>query len=243
MIWHSEDDVWFSDARVATCVVLAAASNGPNSMHFVNVQERIQGELVDVSGVPSPTANATVRDISDLPLRADIYISGVTPAILERFPSSGRVNLLRNIDGVNVFSGNKLGHPMYQLRDLAPTRASVLRDVEGYRMQMRLNRKYLTPFLRSPMDERTGEFKTSEYWVLTAPQTLPSSGALRIYIDNCRRLGVQDRPSVRQRGTHWWSVNWRASQIAVQIHPAFLHQVWWSNEPFVAKNNFHVSDI
>ena len=51
---------------------------------------------------------------------------------------------------------------------------------------------------------------------------------------------MHDRPSVRQRGTHWWSVNWRSCQVAVQIHPGFRHQVWWSNEPFVAKNNFHI---
>lgn len=240
VIWHSDDDVWFSDARVATCVVLATASRGPNSLHFVDVRERIQGELVSLDGVPSPTTNVIVRNISHLPLRADIFIAGTMPADLDLFSRSNRVKLLGDIEGVDIFSGNKLGHAMYQLRDLAPTRTSVLRDVEGYEMQVRLNRKYLKPFLRSPMDERTGEFRTSEYWVLSAPQTLPSSGSLRSYIDNCRRLGVQNRPSVRQRGTYWWSVNWRTCQVAVQIHPGFRHQVWWSNEPFVAKNNFHI---
>ena len=174
VIWHTEDDVWFSDARVATCVVLATASRGANSLHFVDVRERIQGQLVDVNGVPSPTTNAAVRDISDLSLQADIFIAGTTPEVMNSFSRSDRVKLLRDIEGVDVFSGNKLGHAMYQLRDLAPTRTSVLRDVEGYEMQVRLNCKYLTPFLRSPLDERTGEFKESEYWVLIGAADSPA---------------------------------------------------------------------
>jgi hypothetical protein len=35
-------------------------------------------------------------------------------------------------------------------------------------------------------------------------------------------------------------VDWRVSNIAVQIHPGIEHQAWWADEPFVANNNFHV---
>lgn len=241
VVWHAEDDVWFSDARVATCVVLAIKSNAQKkSLHFVDVRERVQGRLTAAAGVPSPTANAVVRDLSGLDAGADIYIAGAYPDALDRFRQSSKTQPLGTVDGVSIFSGNKLGHAMYQLRDLAPGKAGVLRDVEAQQMKFRLNRAYLLPMLRSPMDERTGEFRQSEYWALAAPATVPASGALRTYIENCKRLGVHKKPSVKQRGTHWWSADWRAAQVAVQIHPGFLHQVWWSSEPFVAKNNFHV---
>lgn len=244
VVWHTEDDVWFSDARVATCVVLASASrNERKSLHFVDIRSRIEGELLEVDGVPSASQNASVRDLSGLEHQADIYIAGVYPDVFKVFRSSERVALLAEVEGVSIFSGNKLGHAMYQLRDLAPTRSGVLRDLEAQQMRLKLNRSYLLPLFRSPMDERTGEFRQSEYWVLNAPKILPSTGALRAYVDHCKSVGVQSRPSVRQRGSHWWSVEWRASQIAVQIHPGFSHQVWWSAEPFVAKNNFHVLEF
>ena len=117
----------------------------------------------------------------------------------------------------------------------------LLRDLEGFHYGLRLNRSYLLSFLRSPMDERTGEFTTSDYWVLNArPRHFPPvvlCGATSIMADVSVFTG---RPSIAQRGQHWWNVEWRASQVAVQIHPSFLHQVWWSKEAFVAKNNFHV---
>ena len=77
-------------------------------------------------------------------------------------------------------------------------------------------------------------------WILTAPERLPATGSLRDYVEKGSELGVSDAPSVAAFGPAWWHRTWRETQIAVQIHPAFLHQVWWSEEPFVAKNNFHV---
>jgi len=69
---------------------------------------------------------------------------------------------------------------------------------------------------------------------------LPASGQLRQYIEHGEQLDVPRAPSVAQRGQAWWHEDWRRTQVAVQIHPGFLHQVWWSDEPFVAKNNFHI---
>ncbi len=241
VVWHTEDDVWFSDARVATVVVLAEKSKSDeHSLHFVDIRERVDGELVEIDSIPSPTTRAVVRDLTALPPTADVFVAGTVPGALTRFGASGNVRTVAELDGVAVYSGNKLGHAMYQLRDVAPNRPGVLRDLEGNGMQVRLNKNLLLPFLRSPVDERTGEFTTSDYWVLNAPKQLPSSGALTSYINHCRKLGAHRSPTIALRGAHWWSVDWRTSQVAVQIHPGFLHQVWWSEAPFVAKNNFHV---
>lgn len=243
IVWHDEHDVWFSDARVATCVILATRATANRALHYVDLHERIQGELVDVNGVPSPSVRASVRDLSTLAPEGDILIAGTYPDLLRSFEQSERVAQLGSMAEIQVFSGNKLGHAMYQLRDVAPTRAGVLRDVEGFGMKVRLNRSYLLPILRSPMDERTGEFTKSDYWVLNAPESLPSGGQIRNYVSHCRALGAHTAPSVSQRGPRWWHVAWRTSQVAVQIHPGFLHQVWWSPDPFVAKNNFHVLEF
>jgi hypothetical protein len=242
VIWHCEDDVWFSDARVATCVILATSRSTAEQygrLFFVNVEERVEGALFLLKGTPSPVANAKIRDISQIPVGADILVAGTSPDLLDEFSNCNRVNRIKNCDWVKIFSGNKLGHAFFQLRDLAPTKNAVVRRVSGLKMEFDLARSYLKPLLSSPKDERTGEFRRSEYWVLNAPQKVPASGQIRRYIETAKKLGVHLAPSVAQRGADWWNVDWRESQIAVQIHPSFLHQVWWSPRPFVAKNNFH----
>jgi hypothetical protein len=242
-VWHCEDDVWFSDARVATCVLLASARSGNASfgkLYFVDVRERVDGNLETINGIASPVANASIRDISSLTATEDILVAGTCPHLLGQFETSSAVTTLNALSNVAIFSGNKLGHAFFQLRDLVPTRKSILRKVEGLKLEFEISRTHLTPLLSSPKDERTGEFRGSEFWVLDAPETIPSSGPLRRYIEHGRALHVPSRPSIEQRGKSWWSADWRRSQIAVQIHPGFLHQVWWSAEPFVAKNNFHV---
>lgn len=246
VVWHCEDDVWFSDARVATCVILASPRSQTadfGKLHFVDVRERVDGNLVTVKGIVSPVATASVRDISSLGPTDDILVAGARPDLLEKFESRSAVTTLSSLSEAAIYSGNKLGHAFFQLRDLSPSHKSVLRKVEGLKLEFEINRSYLTPLLSSPKDERTGEFRGAEFWVLSAPEKLPSTGQLRRYIEHGRDLHVPDTPSIEQRGTSWWSVEWRRSQIAVQIHPGFLHQVWWGAEPFVAKNNFHVLEF
>ena len=242
VLWHCEDDVWFSDARVATCVILAMPRSTAGSfgrLTFVNVRERVEGALFEVGGAPSPVKNATSRDLSDLDAGADILVAGAIPQLLIDFGGSSGVQRLGSMKKVTVFSGNKLGHAFFQLRDRAPTKSSVVRSVSGHKMDVDISRQYLKPLLSSPKDERTGEFTGSSYWVLNAPERVSPTGQLHKYIDHARRLRVHEKASVAQRGARWWSVDWRESQVAVQIHPGFLHQVWWGAEPFVAKNNFH----
>ena len=109
-------------------------------------------------------------------------------------------------------------------------------------MQPRLPSKYLVPLLKGAKDAPTGEFEASDagWWILDAPERRPAQGPLAEYIKLGERLGVSDSPSVSSRGDSWWHVNWRKAQVAVSIHPAFQHQVWWSDEPFVTTNNMHV---
>lgn len=241
VVWHTEHDVWFSDARVATCVVLAEKpASGATSLHFVQSHEPIRGDLVDIDGVPSPSTNASVRDLSALPPSEDILVAGTRPTALATFGSSPNVGVLGQLAGVTPYYGNKLGHAMYQLHDLSPGSPGLLRDVVGHRLRIRLSRDTMIPLLRSPLDERTGEFAGSAYWALNAPERLPSKGALHAYIAHCKRLGVHRLPSVAQRGKAWWHVEWRPCQVAVALHPGFRHQVWWSDKPFIAKNNFQV---
>lgn len=241
IVWHTEDDVWFSDARVATCAILATPKAGQTgTLHFVDARGTSDGDLHSAAGTPVPTAASIVRDLTAFDAEDDILVAGIYPDELRAFADRPATSEVAGLRRVEVFSGNKLGHAMFQLRDRGANSRGVLRDLEGHQMNVRLNRQYLKPLLRSPVDERTGEFTGSDYWVLHAPEQLPSTGALRSYINRCRELGVHLKASVRQRGAKWWHVNWRSSQIALQIHPGFLHQVWWSDEPFVAKNNFHV---
>jgi hypothetical protein len=245
-IWHCEDDVWFSDARVATCVILATPRSTCEvygRLHFVNVQERVEGALVSIDKIASPVTNANVRDISHIDASADLLVEGTCPGLLRQFSAANHVNQIKNCDWIRVFSGNKLGHAFFQLRDLAPANNAVVRRVSGLKMEFDLTKTFLRPLLSSPKDERTGEFRKSQYWVLSAPERLPSRGQVRNYIEAAKKLHVHRAPSVAQRGANWWNVDWRESQIAVQIHPGFLHQVWWSPLPFVAKNNFHTFEF
>jgi len=43
VVWHTENDVWFSDARVAVAVILAQKTQSPDpSLHFVDILERVE---------------------------------------------------------------------------------------------------------------------------------------------------------------------------------------------------------
>lgn len=119
VVWHTEDDVWFSDARVATCVILAVKTAGSKSLRFVDIRERIQGDLIDIDEIPSPAAKVTIRDLSATPLHADILIAGTSPVVLTVFSQSNKTKTLSELSGLSVYSGNKLGHSLYQLRDEA----------------------------------------------------------------------------------------------------------------------------
>jgi len=104
---------------------------------------------------------------------------------------------------------------------------------------VKLDTKFLTPLLKSPKDEPSGEFDNSKvnWWILNAPAALPSGGELDKYIRAVKRAGAADAPSIKQKGATWWHVNWKTSRIAIAAHPQFQHQMWWGQTPFVATDN------
>ncbi|MGC5255380.1 HsdM family class I SAM-dependent methyltransferase [Gordonia sp. DT218] len=244
-VWHTESDVWFSDARVAPITLFAKEREKKEASYgrfeFVDVLAPVSGGIAVVDGFPRPGDAHDVRDLGTLLPDQDGIIAGTIPDPLSAFELAPNVIRLGSIPGVVIASGNKLGHPLYRLKDRDPKKPGVRRDLVGFDIQTTLNRSYLTPLFRSPKDEPTGEFDPSrvDWWILSAPAAIPKGGALEKYIRAVKRAGAADAPSVQAKGKTWWSVDWKLSHISVGIHPQFQPQVWWSDEEFVGTNNFH----
>jgi hypothetical protein len=243
-VWHTESDVWFSDARVAPITLFMRERTDKTKdfgrFDFINVLEPVSGGINIDNGFPRPTDKHTYRDLSALPPQRDALIAGTVPEELLLFEASPNTVRLNAISDVTIYRGNKLGHKFYKLQDREPESTKQVRTLLGFDMPLRLNRNYLTPLLGGPKDEITGEFKpdAAKWWILSAPAKLPSGGDLEKYILAVKRLGVSAKPSVKAKGATWWSVNWKSSRIAIGAHPQFAQQVWWSDEPFVATDNF-----
>lgn len=248
VVWHTETDVWFSDARVATCVILLEAmpkGGRRATLHFVNVSGRVAGELSSCGGVPAPAAECTVRDLSSLSPEIDILIPGTKPEVLQSFESLPGTTDLGGLTrhGAICAAGLKLGHSFYKLVDLEPDRRSVRRTVRGLGMEFLVSRKYLRPLLDSPKSLSTGVASGGGTWLLALEKQSPRNASLRAYIATAKRIGVSDAPSVKNRGKHWWSLSPRYCRIAVPMNSQFQHQVGWFDEPGIANNNFNVVEF
>lgn len=243
-VWHTESDVWFSDARVAPIALFLKErerSNEPQGrFEFVNVLAPVSGEITTVDGFPRPVNKHEVRDLSELSPESDAVIEGTRADALSAFEQAPNVLTLSDVPEASLYRGNKLGHAFYRLKDRAPGKDGVLRELVGFDIQTKLNKNYLKPLFRSPKDEPTGEFDPTrlDWWILSAPADLPKGGGLEKYIRAVKRAGAADAPSVKAKGRSWWSVDWKLSRIAVGVHPQFQPQVWWSDEEFVATDNF-----
>lgn len=243
-VWHTESDVWFSDARVAPITLfLKERENREGSygrFEFVNVLVPVSGTIDVVDGFPRPTDPHRVRDLTALDPARDALIAGTEANSLLEFEGASNTIRLSDIVGVSLYRGNKLGHAFYRLKDQNPKKAGERRSLVGFDIQTTFHRKYLKPLFRSPKDEATGEFDPSvvDWWILDAPAELPKGGGLDSYVRAVKRAGGADAPSVRAKGVNWWSVDWKLSRIAVGVHPQFQPQVWWSDEEFVATDNF-----
>ncbi|WP_158591130.1 HsdM family class I SAM-dependent methyltransferase [Kocuria tytonis] len=248
-VWHSESDVWFSDARVAPIAMFMEprpkGASGHGKFEFVNVIDPVDGDVDTSAGLPRPCGNHLMRDLSSLPPRSDALIAGAHPEALRDFEACPNLLRLQDITDVSIYRGNKLGHAFYRLKDLDPQSNGARRKLRGFDIQTAFNKKYLTPMLRSPMDEPTGEFDVNkvDWWVLSAPKTLPKGGELEKYIRAVRRAGAHDAPSVKAKGASWWSVDWKKAHIAVSVHPQFQPQVWWSDKAFVTTDNFQAISL
>lgn len=245
VIWHTEHDIWFSDARVASCVVLftprrSVKSGTVGSVHFVGAEDRTSGALHYVHGCPSPCAAAEVRDLSQLGPEADLLIPGTKPDALSDYEKSPGVTSVQALTDVEHAAGQKLGHAFFKLKDLEPDSAAVIRRVSGLGLAFQLNRKYLTPLLDSPRQLVEGAPFQLSTWMLTLPEELPRSRAVRDYIAFGETRGVDESPSVASRGAAWWCLNAKPADIAVAMNAQFQHQLAWFEEPGVANNNFNV---
>jgi N-6 DNA Methylase len=243
VIWHTEDDIWFSDARVAPCVVLFTPRtkrlSGLGSVSFVNVKDVASGQLISLDGVPSPSEQATTRDLSTVDAQGDLLSQGTMPEALLEFARASQVCCIGQLRNCTAAAGQKLGHAFFTLRDAHPERDAVLRDVEGLKTTFKLNRKYLTPLLTSPKQLDAGGAFTADTFLLTLPPAEPSSAAVHAYINHGRSLDVHKSPSVAARGAYWWSITPRLFNIAVAMSAQFRHQIAWLTPAGVIKNNFN----
>lgn len=248
-VWHTESDVWFSDARVAPIALFLKereeSEKSYGRFEFVNVVEPVSGAIKLVDGFPRPAGAHVVRDLSGLSPEEDALIAGTEADCLAVFEAAPNVIRLGAAPDLTVASGNKLGHPFYKLKDRDRKNTGLRRSLRGFDIQTTLSRNYLTPLFSSPKDEPTGEFDPMrvDWWILSAPKALPKGGELEKYISAVKRAGAADKPSVKAKGKSWWAVSWKLSRIAVGIHPQFQPQVWWSEEEFVANNNFHMVSL
>lgn len=241
-IWHTEVDIWFSDARVATCVALFTppVANETTSLFFVNVPDTVEGDLHEIDGVPVPVPTASVRDLTTLPAEDDVLIEGTKPESLSTFGRLPTTTVVSDLRRAEAFTGQKLGHAFYKVKDTDPTSSAAIREVTGLDYTFRVNRSHLSPLLSSPKQLRTGEVRSTDIWLLTTPAEKPTSVGLRHYITLARSQGVDRQPSVAMRGRYWWAISPRHCDIAVPMSSQFQHQVGWMDAPGVANNNFHV---
>lgn len=247
VVWYTEVDVWFSEARVATCVLLleSRSGSGSGSLKFVNVMEAVSGDLHSSAGIAAPAAQCHTRDLSTLDPSADILIPGAAPDVLLSFAALPNVSKLGEMEDIGVLcsAGTKLGHKFYKLTDLAPDRDSVKRPVRGLGMDFSLPRRYLRPLLDTPKALSTGSVSATDTWLLAVPKESPTNANLKAYVAHAKRLAVNDQPSVKNRGRYWWSIDPDLCRIAVPMNSAFQHQVGWFEQPGIANNNFNVIEF
>lgn len=249
VIWHTEQDVWFSDARVAPCVILFEprnvspgddATGQVGGLTFVNVTEPTNGELHDLSGIPAPAEAGEVRDLSWVEPDDDILIHGTKPQSLLRFEQYSTTLPIAELDCAEQQAGQKLGHAFYRLKDRDPDSPGVMREVEGLGTTFRVSRAHLTPILHSPKSLTNGEPVLHDTWLLTLPAEMPRNEALRAYIALAKANRVHEAPSVIARGRYWWSMTPSKAEIAVPLGGQFQHQVAWLDPSSVANNNFNI---
>jgi len=242
-VWHTESDVWFSDARVAACVMLFEPRQTSDAelgvLNFVNVLEPVDGDLHWIDDIASPAEKVTIRNLSALPAGADLLIPGTTPAVLDDFMQLERVDAVGQISGVETAAGQKLGHKFFKLEDQHPTATTLVRTVVGLGTELQLNKKFLTPLLGGSKEIDSGEPSLNRFWLLSAPKIRPAANtALGRYVRLGESLEVHLEPSVQARRP-WWHLNTKAVNIAASMNEGFRHQIAWFDKPSVVTNNFN----
>lgn len=249
VIWHTEADVWFSDARVAACVMLmtpppdsggGSAGQTGGQVVFVDALEPVDATLHYPDGhTPAPCEKVTIRDLASLPAGADLLIPGTLPEPLLRFGDLVATQPVEDIPSAAVAAGQKLGHKFFKLTDAEPGSTAVMRTVTGLSTTMRVNRKHLLPLLSSAKHVTSGEPRLGGDWLLNIGATRPSAqSVLGRYLQLAESQGVHTAPSQQGRSP-WWHLPATTTNIAVAMNQQFRHQVAWLNPPAVANNNFN----
>lgn len=243
-LWHTEHDIWFSDARVGTCVVLLEPrqqdGESTGRFSFVDVGEPVSGELYDLSGVPAPTTSGAVRELDWVEADDDMLIHGVKPPALLAWEERETVVRL-DAAGGELASGTKLGHDWYKVEDCDPARRGQRREVSGLGTSFPVARRFLTPLLGGPKELRGGEVQPSGLYLLTLPRERPRANGLRGYVELGEHQGVHEKPSVASRPAPWWSITAPRCDVALPTHAQFKHEIAWFPELGVANNNFHTA--
>ena len=245
VIWRTEADIWFSDARVATCVILftprpAQRSGTYGRAHFVQVNGVVDGELYDVQNLPTPSLDVDIADISYADGVDDLLVLGAMPEPLRLFDEALSTTRLKDLTGFSSNAGTKLGHKFFELRDENPDNQGQIRHVRGMGTSLRINRDFLTPLLSGPKQMDSGEPTLTNCWALTIPPTKrpAATTALGSYLRLGENAGVHTAPSVQTRKP-WWALSTRTFQVAVPMSQAFRHQVAWMPEGGAITNNFN----
>lgn len=249
IVWYTEEDIWFSDARQGVCVGLfeprpTSDSTAPSgALKFVCIQEPVTGELFKVDDVPVPSTAVVISDISACDPAADPIVEATTPQALRKFAALSTTTRLSDVSGCEVSSGQKLGHDFFKLKDSAPDRKAAVRDVTGLGLQFRIPDKFVTPLLSTPKELETGEVGDSGTCLLTLPKSRPTSKQVHAYLKLGESQDVHRAPSVASRGKSWWHLNPRTADIAIPNHSQFTNPLGWFSTPGVANNNFHVASL
>lgn len=244
VIWHTEFDIWFSDARVAPCVLLMqprkkGSTEAYGSVKFVNSEVDVDGSLYYVDGVPTPSEEVQVRDLTQTEPGADLLIPGAEPDVLKDFSEAASVRQLGEVTEATVAAGQKLGHKVFRLTDAAPESTNLMRNVSGLGTTFKVNRKYLEPLLVGSKAMTTGAPRLARHWLLALGRQRPSAGSeVGRYLKFAESQNVHRSPSVGGRNP-WWRIDARPVNIAVSMNQQFRHQVAWLSPPAVATNNFN----
>src|SRR5665648_93079 len=101
VLWYTEDDIWFSDARQGVCVALLeprapgkASSGDGGSVQFVTVHEPVDGALHAVDGVASPAA-----------LGVNTWVPQLVTSSSPRSPCSTGTNAGSGADRACIYAG------------------------------------------------------------------------------------------------------------------------------------------
>ncbi len=133
---------------------------------------------------------------------AGLLIGGTRPDLLDQFAAPPAATLLGDLPGASVMSGQKLGHSFFRLHDKEPAGEALVRRVTGMSIELRVNRRYLTPILLGPKEIAGLRSGRPENWLLTLPKELPRNGAIHDGGADCGTPNCDKDPATGHESVH-----------------------------------------